>query len=285
MQKIAILTDSTSCIDFLPHQYENIFQVRLTVSFTQEEFIDGETITPDEFYTRIATDPVVPKTSQPAVGHLVEVIKHIQSLGYTDIIYLPISKALSGTYQAGLLAKDLVSDINIHLLDSKLTASFLGYLVLNAANLVALGDDVQTICKKCQTLIDESHIYFFIKDIKYLVKNGRLSNASGFFGSLLQVVPIIEFTKDGEIKAVEKTRTIKKATTEVIKRLHTEIETKKKVQFFVCHTNDLDLLEHTKAELSTVIDLESVIFTPIPPVLGAHVGPSAIGLGYFILEH
>ena len=285
MKKIAILTDSTSCIDFLPHEYTNIFQIRLTVSFLNEEFIDGETLTTDEFYTRIQSTDIVPKTSQPAVGQLVELINHIKSLGYTDILYIPISKALSGTYQAGILAQDLVSDITIHMVNSRIAASLLGYLVLEAANLVAQQQDIPTIIEKCEALVDDSHFYFLIKDVKYLVKNGRLSNASGFLGSLLQIVPIIEFTKEGEILAVEKTRTIKKATTEIIHRLHHEIETKKKIQFFVCHTNDLELLERAKEQLAKVMDLDDIIFSPIPPVLGAHVGPSAIGFGYYVLEH
>ena len=284
MKKIAILTDSTSCLDFLPHQYDNIFLVRLTVSFDQEEFIDGETINPETFYQRIQSSNCIPKTSQPAIGQVVEIINHIKSLGYTDIIYMPISKALSGTYQAGVLAQEFVEDVTVHCVNTRLAASFLGYLVLNAAKLVESGQTVSQILESTEKLIDSSRVNFCIKDIKYLVKNGRLSNASGFFGSLLQIIPIIEFNKQGEIVAIEKTRTAKKAVNELVSKLCQEIEGVKKVQFFVCHTNDTDLLERAKEQLQAHLNLEDIIFTPIPPVIGAHVGSSAIGLGYFILE-
>ncbi|MGL4374705.1 MAG: DegV family protein [Turicibacter sp.] len=282
--KIAILTDSTSAIDFLPHDYQNIFQVRLSVIFDKEEFIDGETISVDQFYKRISTEDIIPKTSQPSVGEVVDTIEKIRDLGYTDVLYIPLSKALSGTYQAGYLAKDLVSDINVHIIDSKLTAAFLGFMVLEAANLVSLGHSIDSIIARCQELTDNSHVLFLIKDVKYLVKNGRLSNAAGFFGSLLQIVPIIEFTKEGEILAIEKTRTIKKAITQVVNQLTTEIKDNQKIQFFLCHGMDLELLEKGKEELSAIMDLDQVIITPIPPVVGAHVGNSAIGFGYYILE-
>ncbi|HAX72154.1 MAG TPA: DegV family protein [Firmicutes bacterium] len=283
-KKIAILTDSTSSIDFLPHDYSNIFQVRLTVMFDQESYIDGETITVEQFYDRITKEDIIPKTSQPSVGDVVETIENLKQLGYTDVIYIPLSKALSGTYQAGYLAKELVNDIDVHIVDTKLTAAFLGYMVLEAANLVALGKTIEEIMTHCENLTQNSHFYFLIKDVKYLVKNGRLSNAAGFFGSLLQIVPIIEFNKEGEIVAVDKKRTMKKALAEIIDRLSGEIKGNQKIQFFVCHGMDLELLERTKEELGKHLDLNDIIFSPIPPVVGAHVGNSCIGLGYFILQ-
>jgi len=77
LKKIAILTDSSSSLDFIEHSYKNIFQLRLTVFFGDQEFIDGETITHTEFFRRVVEESVIPSTSQPSVGQVVEMCEQI----------------------------------------------------------------------------------------------------------------------------------------------------------------------------------------------------------------
>src|SRR5690554_3053093 len=105
-QKIAVLTDSTSSIYNVNHNFDNLFMIDIPVFLDDEVFTNFKNFNDQEFYTKIANTASIPKTSQPSVGETLAKFEYIKSLGYTHIIYMPISKELSGTYQSGILAKD-----------------------------------------------------------------------------------------------------------------------------------------------------------------------------------
>jgi len=208
-RKIAILADSSSSIDFAHHDYDFIFQIRLSVLFGDTEYVDGETITNQEFFRRIVEEKVIPTTSQPSVGQVIEMCEKIKTEGYTDIIYLPLSKGISSSYNSIIGSKDLIEGVNFTIIDTKSTAVYLAFMSLEAARLVKEGKNVEEICTYVDQLINNQHIYFMVNDLKYLVKNGRLSNAAGFIGTMLKIKPVLEFDKEGKIVGTEKIRTIK----------------------------------------------------------------------------
>lgn len=284
MKKIAILTDSSSSLDFIPHSYENVFQIRLRVFFGSTEYIDGETITTKEFFRRITEEDIVPTTSQPSVGEVMEICEHIAKLGYTDVIYLPLSKGISSSYSSIMGSQDMIERINLHIVDTRSTAVYLGFMTTEAARLVKEGKDVEEVIAYMNYLSDHQHIYFMVNDLKYLVKNGRLSNASGFIANMLKIKPILVLNEEGKIVGTEKVRTTKKALQTIVGYIHKAKESHKKVQICICHGLDEALLNEFKEELTKYVPLEEMMIVPLPPVIGAHVGNGLVCIGYFVLE-
>ncbi|MDD4001121.1 MAG: DegV family protein, partial [Bacilli bacterium] len=137
--KIAILTDSSSTIYTFAHQYDNVFMINLPCYIGEDVFTDFDTHGDKIFYEALENTKLIPKTSQPSVGETLEAFNKIKNLGYTDIIYLPISKELSGTYMNGHASKDMVEGINVEIVDTKTTVSILGYMVTEAARLTQTG--------------------------------------------------------------------------------------------------------------------------------------------------
>lgn len=284
MKKVAILTDSSSSIDFVEHQYPNIFQLRLTVHFGDESFIDGETITHTEFFDRIVNESVIPSTSQPSIGEVVEMCEKLDEAGYTDVIYLPLSKGISSSYSSIVGALDLVTTVNLHVVDTQSTAVYLGYMVLEAARLVSEGKTVEEVIDAIHRLRDHQHIYFMVNDLKYLIKNGRLSNAAGFIATMLRIKPVLEFDEDGKIVGKDKIRTTKKTIETIVGRVKEAKEKYKSIKVCMCHGLDEDLLAQFNAELDRHLDRDEILVLPLPPVIGAHVGNGVVSLGYFVLE-
>jgi DegV family protein with EDD domain len=283
-RKIAILADSSSSIDHVKHEYSNIFQIRLSVYFDGVEYVDGKTITNQEFFRRIVEEKVIPTTSQPSVGQAIEVCEEIKNQGYTDIIYLPLSKGISSSYSSIMGSLDLIEDINIHVIDTRSTAVYLAFMTLEAARLVKENKTVNQIIDYVYSLVNHQHIYFMVNDLKYLVKNGRLSNAAGFIANMLKIKPVLEFNKEGQIVGTEKIRTAKKTMETIILHVEEAMKQYKKIQLCICHGQDLELLETFKSEVSKIASLDDILILPIPPVIGAHVGNSVVSLGYFVLE-
>lgn len=283
-EKIAIVTDSSSSLDFLPNQYDNIFIVRMPIHFGSDEYIDGLTITVEEFYSRIDKESIIPTTSQPSLGETLELYEKLRDEGYIDIIHLPISRGISGYYQALFSIKDMVEGVNVHIVDTKCTAVILGYIVLEAARLVSESKSVLEVLEYCDYLANNFKVYFIVDDLKYLIKNGRLSNAAGFVGSILKIKPILTFNEEGQIIGIEKIRTTKRAINHIIDLIIQDTQKYKKVQYLMSYAYNPPLIEEFKSMVSESFDLNVFFESVMPSVIGAHVGSGIIGLGYFILE-
>ncbi|MDF2699161.1 MAG: DegV family protein [Haloplasmataceae bacterium] len=285
-QKIAIVTDSTSSLDFLKHHYDNIFMVRMPIFFGDKEYIDGETITVEEFYQRISTENTIPSTSQPSLGDTLNLYERIKAEGYTDIIHFPISKGLSGTYQSLFSIRELVDNVHVHIVDTKSTAVILGFIVLEAARLVSESKSVDEVLMYSNYLSNNFKPYFMVDDLKYLIKNGRLSNAAGFIGSILKIKPILTFNEEGQIVGIEKIRTTKKAMSHIIETVIEETKNLKRVQYFISYGGDQELVQSFKEIITEYnkFNMQEVLECILPSVIGAHVGCGIVALGYFILE-
>lgn len=281
MGKIGIVTCSTSGIDYLDG-YEDIHIARTTIIMDGEEFFDGKDITPSEFYSRLDSLKEIPSTAQPSPGQLLDIYEEMKADGYTDIIYISISEHLSGTYQGVCLSKSLVEGLNIHPYNSK-TASFIsGFMAIEARRLAHEGKTVTEILSYLDDLQQNDRIFFMVDDLKYLVKNGRLSNASAFLASMLQIKPLLELGDEGKIQASEKIRTTKKAMNRVVQSFLEETDNGKNQRFtFLFNTEAPDKIKYVKEKLEEVgFDTSTLIDAPISPAIGCHIGKGVVGIGY-----
>lgn len=281
MEKIAIMTCGTSGIDYIDG-YDDILQGRTTIEINGEEFLDGVTIQPKDVYDLLDTLEDVPKTAQPSTAQLLDKYQQLVEEGYTDIIYISISEHLSGTYQGVCVTKTLVENINIHPFNS-LTASFLvGFMATTAYDMAADGKSVAEILAYLEKLRDHDRIVFMVDDLKYLVKNGRLSNSSAFLASMLKIKPLLELGDDGKIVGKEKIRTTKKAIQRVITSFLEDTDGGKNSKYtFIFNTDAPELLTYVKKALELEgFDTSNIIDAPVSPAIGCHVGKGVIGIGY-----
>jgi len=281
MKKIGIVTCSTSGLDYIKG-YEAIKKGRTTIIMNNKEYLDGLEIHPKEFYEQLNDLKDVPKTSQPSMGQLLDLYQQLKDEGCTDIIYISISEHLSGTYQSVCLSKDLAEDINIHPFNSRSASFITGFMAMEAYRLANEGKSVEDILDYLSLLRENDRIFFMVDDLKYLVRNGRLSNAAGFIASALRIKPMLEIGEDGKIVAIEKIRTTKKALDRVVDSFLEETNNGKDAKFiFLFNTDALENLAYTKSRLEAVgIDTSQLIDAPVSPAIGCHVGKGVLGIGY-----
>lgn len=281
MSKVKVVVTSTSGVDYLSYK-EQVEVLRLTVNFDNKEYVDYLELNAEQFYEGVLEKPNADvSTSQVPVGHIVEAFERLKGEGYTDLIVIALSSALSGTYQAVLLAKDMVEGINIVPFDSKSVAVGESFLAEKALQMLEDGKNVVEIVDELQKVRDNIKILVLVDTLKYLVKNGRLSATKGLLGTLLKKKPILHIQPDGRLVPLESIRTTTKAQKRLIEIFFDEVENKKVRAYVIYTTNKLRAEEIKQLVLAKRPDI-SVELLPLTPVVGAHAGPGTLGLGYVI---
>lgn len=283
--KIGITADCSSGLEYFPHKH-NVQITRTTINFEDEVLVDGIDITADEFYEKLSKSNIVPTTAAPTTGEILNSIEYYKRLGFTDVIHFPISFNLSA-YGENLQSTvtELVDGINYHVFNTRAATMLQGYIAYYAEILAKRGYDLDTILKECEKIRNNSKAFFVVDDLKYLVKNGRLSAAKGFIGSLVRIKPILELDDEGKISPYEKVRTYNRAVNRIIELIGDASINAKKVIYVVLHTKQKDeAMEVAKRIQEMQANALRVEVETITPTVGAHIGCGVIGVGRIILD-
>lgn len=279
--KIAVVACSNACLDYFDHDYD-IRILRSTLHLGDEDYLDYIDISAEDFYKRLEEDKsVFPSSSYMPLGQMIELFEGLVTDGYNQVIVITISKEMSGIYNAALMATKEVEGLEAFVFDSKTVAYPQAKMALRACEMIKEGSEVPEILTELEYIRDNNHIYFGVHTLTYLVKNGRLSNASGFIGNALKVKPILEISPEGKVETVEKIRTFHKAVERILERYFEETKGKD-VETFIIHANNPETYEYMTKRIQEVNPGQSTFNMPLTAVVGAHGGPKTIGLGYYI---
>ncbi len=281
-EKIGLVVCGNSGVDYMKLDYP-VKMIRSTLNLGGKEYEDYVDIQAKEFYDIINANPEIDlSTSQTSTGKIASVYEELKDEGYTDVIAVVISSKLSGTYQGAVLAKDMVPGINVYVIDSRSVSYGEAFLVLEAIKMIKNGSKVRDIIDKLEKTRDHIYIYVLVDTLKFLVKNGRLSAASGFLGTLLKIKPLLHVQRDGSLVPFEKIRTTSKAQARLVEVIKHDIEGKN-VVMFIAFTNNEEKAKEIKQQILGFRPDIVVELVPLTPVVGAHAGPGTLGVGYIVL--
>lgn len=279
MSKVAILTDSTT---FLPPdviQEHGIHIVPLKLLWDGEAYRDGVDITPEQFYTRLATSPTLPTTSQPSVHDFLEAYE-VLAADHDAIVAPLISSGISGTVESAVMAARQFQQIPVHVVDTRVTSAAQALVVLAAARAAAQGLPAETVAAQAQGIVDKIKTYFAVDTLKYLHKGGRIGGASRYLGTALSIKPILYFTEEGMIDALERVRTRRKAL-ERLFTLVTESAGDAPAHLGIIHAQAEEQAVALRERLEQKLNCQEVITLELSPVLGVHVGPGTVGVAVY----
>lgn len=280
--KIAVLTDSGSDIPQNLLDKLGIYQLSLSINYKDKSYRDRIDITPEEVYERLQIE--IPSTSLPTLGEIHEMLEKIASDGYTHVIIPVISSGLSGTYNAIRQVCSEFHSIRTAVIDTKNIALGSGFLSVYAAQLVEKNLSFDEIVAKVENKIKDSHIYYSIQTLQYLIKGGRLGRVEGIIGSMLQIKPIIACDNDGIYYTVAKVRGRKQSINKLIEIVQDIIKDKKNYYLTICHGYAKEEAEMVKEKMKPYIDNAALFMEgQISASLGVHTGPGLIGIGCFDL--
>jgi len=275
--KVAIISDSTGCLTDELLKEHNIFTSYITIVFGTDSYQEFKEISPSKFLELMETQEELPSTSQPAMGSTIGLYERVLAEGYDEIIHITISSGLSGTYQAARSAAEAVAADKIHVFDSKTVIFPQGALALAAAKLAKEGKSREEIISRLKELQPTGHIFGAVKSLDNLKKGGRLSNLEAYFGSLLQVKPIITMTEAGKLEAVAKIRTFKKALTHLIDAIK-EADLDEDDEIAVLHMENLEDAAKVKQAIADLYPNHTIHMAPLSLAIAVHIGQGAVGV-------
>lgn len=281
MRSVHLVTDSTCYLPADVIAEHNIRIVPLRVNWDEESFREGIDIQGKAFFDRLRQSKKIPTTSQPPVGEFVTCYQKLGELG-GSIVSLHISGDLSGTVSAAEAARRMLPDLDIRIVDSRITCYGLGFMVWEAARMKAEGKTADEIVARTQELVDNMTAYFMVDDLNYLHRGGRIGTAQATFGSLIQVKPILTMRDaNGVINVQEKVRTQKKALARLVELTVADCTGADKVTATVLHADNPTTAAQLEADLRKALPKAEIVLSEFGPVIGTHVGPGAVGIIFY----
>lgn len=275
---VRIIIDST--VDVSPELLDRVEVVPLTVSFGAEEYIDGVTITHEEFYNKLIESDVLPTTSQATPAAFADVFERIAAADDSAVV-ITIAHQLSGTCQSARIAAEDYD--NIFVVDSGSVTLGAGILAEYALRCADEGMDAESIAAAVEARKDDVCLIAMLDTLEYLKKGGRISATVAFAGGLLNLKPVVDI-KDGVINMLGKARGSRQGNNLLVQ----EIEKAGGVDFsrpvLLGYTGLSDALLRKYIEDSRHIwqeGLSNVRYTLIGSVIGTHAGPGAVAVAFF----
>ena len=277
--KLAVITDSSAFLQAEALRKEDLFVLDIPVNIDGQEYVEGVNLTAQEFYEKMASASELPKTSQPSIAKLDEILSSLKAKGYTHALGLFLSSGISGFYQNIQYMKDEYEGLTIAFPDTRITSAPLGYMVESVLKWAEQGDGFESILDKVTKQIENTSAFIMVDDLDHLVKGGRLSNGAAILGNLLSIKPILYFNDQGVIEVYEKVRTEKKATKRLVEIVK-EATANGNYQITVIHGNAPQKAADLRQLLIDGGVATDVSIATFGSVIGTHLGEGSIALGY-----
>lgn len=277
---IRIAVDSASDISEAEAKNLGIDMLPMTITFGDEEYLDGVNLLPATFYEKLVEGDELPKTSQISPYRFEECFERCTSAG-DEVVLITISSKLSGTYQGAKRASEKYAD-KVFVVDSMNACIGERLLCLYAIRLLKKGYTAREIANELDTVKSKINVMAMLNTLEYLKKGGRVSSAVAFAGELLSIKPVVAVV-DGEIKLVGKAMGSKKGN-----NLLNSLVAKKGIDFDMPYGvvwsgwNDALLQKYLRDSSSLwSSNTDEVPAYMIGSTIGTHVGPNAIGVAFF----
>lgn len=278
MSRIIIVTDSTADLTEQEIQDFNIHVVPLNITIQEEHYLDGETITKEEFKNKMIASSELPMTAQPSIGRFVELYDELGKDG-SEIISIHLMNSISGTVNAARQAAD-ITESTVTVVDSDFTSRSMGIIVREAAKAAKEGKSAEEVLEVIESTRQRTKLYLTVLNLDNLIKGGRISRVMGAFSNLLNIKLFLEVI-NGKIEIVQKGRGLKS-----LQKKYDEVFEEMKAcpngiqEIGIMHAG---LNEFNQSQIDTLRELfPDAKFTIVmtSPIIMSHTGVDAMAVTY-----
>lgn len=247
----------------------------------------GQSISFDEFYNEMSKGAET-KTSQINIDEFVEYFTPFLEQGM-DVLHVCLSSGISGVYNSATVAQSILKEKypnrNIYIVDSLGASSGFGLFMDRLADLRDEGMSIEDLFNWA----NENKLYvnhwFFSTDLSYYVKGGRISKASGWFGTLLNICPLLNMNDKGQLIPRLKIRGKKAVINEIVKMMEeyaqngVDYSGKCYISHAGCYDDAQAVAELVKAKFSKLDS--GVEINNVGTTIGSHTGPGTVALFFW----
>lgn len=278
MSRIIIVTDSTADLTEQEIQDFNIHVVPLNITIQEEHYLDGETITKEEFKNKMIASSELPMTAQPSIGRFVELYDELGKDG-SEIISIHLMNSISGTVNAARQAAD-ITESTVTVVDSDFTSRSMGIIVREAAKAAQEGKSAAEVLEVIESTRQRTKLYLTVLNLDNLIKGGRISRVMGAFSNLLNIKLFLEVI-NGKIEIVQKGRGLKS-----LQKKYDEVFEEMKAcpngieEIGIMHAG---LNEFNQSQIDTLRELfpdAKLTIVMTSPIIMSHTGVDAMAVTY-----
>lgn len=284
MKKVAILTDSTCCLPPELVKRYDISIVPLLIIHEGKSYRDGIDITPNEVYKIMRRRRNLPTTSTLPVGDILDAYCQLSEQA-ENILFITLTGLQSSVSDTALLAKemakDIIPDTAIEVIDSRAVSGALGFIVLEASRVARQGAGLSEVAETARVMMGRVNFLAMVDTLFYLARTGRIARAAAWAGALLSMKPIVEHSPlVGETTPVARPRTKKKAIEQIISMMSQRVGDSK-VHVIVHHADELEEGEKLKARIGSRFSCSELYLTEFTPIMGVHSGPGVLAVSFY----
>jgi DegV family protein with EDD domain len=274
--RVAIVTDSASDLDPKTAADLDVVIVPLVVSFGSESFKAGVDLSTAAFWNRMtAPDAPFPKTAASSPGDFQAVYERVFAEGAEAIVSIHVAGTLSGTIKSAEVARGLLAERDIQIVDSTSASMGEGLLAELGLDLASRGVSAAEIARILTERTADLNVFVALDTLEYLKRGGRISGTQAAIGTLLSVKPIITI-KDGAVETADRVRTRSKARERVIEML-TERPVERLAILSTPPSEPESFREEVIARMPGGVDPATVSIQVVGPSVGPHLGPGCLG--------
>lgn len=278
MSRVYIVTDSTADLTEEEVKQFEISIVPMNISIDDENYIDGVTITKDEFKQKMIASSGLPKTAQPSIGRFVEVYDELGKNG-DSVISIQMMRSISGTVDAARQAAD-ITETNVKVVDSDFTSRSMGMIVKEAAKAAQEGKTVEEILEIVEDAKKRTTLYLTVVNLDNLIKGGRISQLMGMFSNLLNIKLFLQVIH-GKIEIIQKGRGLKS-----LQKKYDEIFEEMKAvpngiqEIGIMHAGLSEFNEGNIARVRELFPDVPLTIVTTSPIIMSHTGVDAMAITY-----
>ena len=278
MSRVYIVTDSTADLTEEEVKQFEISIVPMNISIDDENYIDGVTITKEEFKQKMIASAELPKTAQPSIGRFVEVYDELGKNG-DSVISIQMMRSISGTVDAARQAAD-ITETNVTVVDSDFTSRSMGMIVKEAAKAAQEGKTVEEILEIVEDAKKRTTLYLTVVNLDNLIKGGRISQLMGMFSNLLNIKLFLQVI-NGKIEIIQKGRGLKslqKKYDEIFEQMKSAPNGIQEIG--IMHAGLSDFNQGNIARIRELFPDVPLTIVTTSPIIISHTGVDAMAITY-----
>lgn len=269
---IRVVTDSTCDLPQEIVESLGVKVVPLYINIEGKGYLDGIEISREDFYTNLPSYQEFPTTATPGNEGFHKVFDELAAQGATEILSIHISESLSATVNVARAAASEYDKLPVKVLDSRQLSLGTGFVVQAAAEAAVEGRTMGEILDILEDQISRTHVFAALDTLEFLKRSGRMNGIVAGIGTMLQIKPILKMY-EGEATS-ERVRTNNGAYSRILELLREKMPLER---IALVHTHADQKARELLKEVEDQLPAGEIPSVDITPVIGAHIGPGAVG--------
>lgn len=286
MNSIRIFTDSCSDLGKDIRTEKNVeYLMMCTVEDGKEApaDLDFPTYTPKQMYDVMRAGKRILTTQVPMSAFktcFTEAAKAGQTVIYIGCA-LPLSKSVETGIMVAREVRNEYPEAQIYCIDATNSCLGEGMLAVYAAELRDAGKSAEEIVAAVEEKKRYVNQFVTVGSLDMLKKSGRVKGSAAFFGNLLGVKPIIISDRNGQNVPIKKVKGRKASLDELVALVKEAAVDPASQTAYVGHADCIADAEYLRDRLIEQVGFANVYINFIGPIIGACIGPDALGVFVF----